>query len=366
MRRNILILCALAALTAGTAPVMADKAKDKNAAKPEKEQKTLTIGDKAAAIDIEHWVMGDKVKRLEKGEVYVIEFWATWCGPCRASMPHISKLQDEYGDKATVISVSDEELDVVTDFLGKADKENVTWREKVHYRLTTDPDESVKKDYFKAAGQRGIPTAFIVGRSGLIEWIGHPMSMDEPLAAVVNDTWDREEYAEKWERQQKLSGVQRELSMAQRQGEWEKAWELVEKMEKIDPENPYIQSQKFTILLVGLDEPKKAYKLGEKILKDNWDNSQQLNMIAWMVADDEKIKTRDLDFALKAAKRGCELTEYKSASVLDTLARVYYEKGDLKSAVKWQAEALEHAEEGPMRDGIADSLKKYSAEAVSR
>ena len=43
----------------------------------------------------------------------------------------------------------------------------------------------------RAAGQSGIPTAFIVGKTGQVEWIGHPMTMDEPLAQVVAGDWDR-------------------------------------------------------------------------------------------------------------------------------------------------------------------------------
>ena len=42
----------------------------------------------------------------------------------------------------------------------------------------------------KAAGQDGVPTAFIIDKGGRIAWIGHPMSMDEPLEQIVNGMWD--------------------------------------------------------------------------------------------------------------------------------------------------------------------------------
>ena len=41
-----------------------------------------------------------------------------------------------------------------------------------------------------AAGQNGIPTAFIINGDGQVAWIGHPMGMDEPLAEIVDGTWD--------------------------------------------------------------------------------------------------------------------------------------------------------------------------------
>src|SRR5690606_26449679 len=135
------------------------------------EEKFFTVGDKAPALDIEHWVIGDKVAEFEEGKVYIVEFWATWCPPCRASMPHLTELQQKYKDYGlTIIGVSDESLDVINEFLEKDHPQlNKPWREVVQYRLTTDPDGSVYKDYFYAAGQQGIPTSFIVGKTGEIE-----------------------------------------------------------------------------------------------------------------------------------------------------------------------------------------------------
>ena len=85
----------------------------------------LTVGSKAPSIDVEHWLQdGDgkfsHVKEFKSGKVYIVEFWATWCGPCIAAMPHISELQDKYADKGVqVISVSDEDLETVEGFLEK-------------------------------------------------------------------------------------------------------------------------------------------------------------------------------------------------------------------------------------------------------
>ena len=60
----------------------------------------LTIGSDAPAIDVEHWVQDGKgkfkpVTEFAKGKVYVVEFWATWCGPCIMSMPHLVELQNK-------------------------------------------------------------------------------------------------------------------------------------------------------------------------------------------------------------------------------------------------------------------------------
>jgi len=202
------------------------------------EAEPMTIGSVAPPLDVEHWVSdGDgqfkPVTDFKAGRVYIVEFWATWCGPCISSMPHLAETQTAYADKdVQLISISDEDLETVETFLKRkytprapakntdadaksdadADDESdadddapKTYAELTNvYCLTTDPDESVYEDYMLAAGQNGIPTCFLVGKTGLIEWIGHPMRMDEPLAAIVADTWDRDAYAEEFQKEQAL------------------------------------------------------------------------------------------------------------------------------------------------------------------
>jgi len=169
---------------------------------------SLTIGSAAPSLDIEHWVQNgngafDPVTTFVKDHVYVVEFWATWCGPCVASLPHLAALQEEYTDKQVqIISITAEDPKTVDDFLDREvrGEDEKTYRElTAAYCLTSDPDRSCDTDYMEATEQRGIPTAFIVGKDGHIEWIGHPMSMDEPLASIVNSTWDRERFATEFE-----------------------------------------------------------------------------------------------------------------------------------------------------------------------
>jgi hypothetical protein len=119
-------------------------------------------------------------------------------------MPHLAELQTKYRKSGVqVISISDETVDEVDAFLkrphpnGKESFAEVT----APYTLTTDADRSTHTDYMEAAEQPGIPTSFIVGKTGLVEWIGHPMELDEPLAAVVDGSWDREAYRAKLQRQ---------------------------------------------------------------------------------------------------------------------------------------------------------------------
>src|SRR5690606_10442976 len=79
----------------------------KEPVKSEKRPASLKAGDPAPPLKASKWLQGDEVKRFEPGKVYVVEFWATWCGPCIAFMPHLAELQARYKDKGvTVIGIT--------------------------------------------------------------------------------------------------------------------------------------------------------------------------------------------------------------------------------------------------------------------
>jgi thiol-disulfide isomerase/thioredoxin len=190
----------------------------------------LTIGSPAPPPAIEHWFHDkDPIEAFEKDKVYVVEFWATWCGPCIASIPHLREIQERHADDGlTVISVSDEDPETIESFLDR-EKDDTTFREITsHYCLTTDPDGSMKQDYMRAAEQGGIPTAFIVGKTGEIEWIGHPMRIDEPVAKVLADEWDRDAYARRLAVEQELRRTMMGIAMKARQNKFDEAQAMLE------------------------------------------------------------------------------------------------------------------------------------------
>lgn len=194
----------------------------------------LTIGSKAPALDIEHWIQDgegyfDPVTDFEPGHVYVVEFWATWCAPCISSMPHLAELQKQYrGQQVQIVSISDESLEEVEALLERENEDlGLTFAEITSaYSLTTDPDGSSHVDFMEAANQASIPTSFIVGKTGQIEWIGHPMEIDDPLEQVVADTWDRDAFKKELLIRQRREAKIQKMNKLAGAGEFEGAIEL--------------------------------------------------------------------------------------------------------------------------------------------
>lgn len=166
---------------------------------PASTQPSLTIGDPAPAFVSGGFAQGTPLAGLEKGHVYVVEFWATWCAPCVAAMPHLSKLSQQYKDTVTVIGFDASEykptdgsafrpLDNVTTFL----QDNPG---RMTYSVAVDTaDGDMSKSWLTAAGRNTIPSTFIIDRDLRVAWIGHPNRMEEPLKRIVAGTFDPKAY----------------------------------------------------------------------------------------------------------------------------------------------------------------------------
>ena len=156
----------------------------------------LQVGSPAPAIALPTWLNGKPVAKFDKGHVYVVEFWATWCVPCIKAMPETSKLADELKGKATFIGVNvldrkdpktGEKEDVKSHDgrIGEWVKSN---KKTLRYRVALDDEkDSMVINWLIASDPSSIaiPKVFIVGKDGKITWIGHPSEMKPALDAAL-------------------------------------------------------------------------------------------------------------------------------------------------------------------------------------
>ncbi len=165
-----------------------NEARNGSSTREEGTMATLKVGDPAPPLTIEQWLKGDPVSGFERGKVYVVEFWATWCPPCVRAIPHLSELQARHPE-VVVIGVAgserrpaqgqpDTRAEKLTSFIEDQG-------DKMAYRVAFDSDRSMPRAWMEPAGRDGIPCSFIVDREGRIAWIGHPMQMDDALARAA-------------------------------------------------------------------------------------------------------------------------------------------------------------------------------------
>ena len=148
---------------------------------------TFRIGDSPPPLAPMAWIKGDPVPEFRPGHVYVVKFFATWCGSSRQAMPRLSRLARQHAGQLTVIGVvirEDERgqptLAAVTDFVNARGDD-------LSYTVAMDDPEkkTLYHAWMRASGMHGVPTAFIVGRDGKLAYVGYMMD-DE--AAYTFDT----------------------------------------------------------------------------------------------------------------------------------------------------------------------------------
>ena len=124
-----------------------------------------------------------------------------------------------------------------------------------------------------------------------------------------------------------------------------------------EPQNWYaFQGRADTYLGVG--KQAEAVADYEQALKLEPENSGILNNLAWLLATSPEDKLRDGKRAIELATKACEVTEYKQAHILSTLAAGYAETGDFETAKKWSSKSIEIADD-EMKKQLAKELESY-------
>ena len=261
------------------------------------------IGDAAWKLNGLEFIKGKAVE-IERGKVYIVEFWATWCGPCLRSIPHLTEVAHKYKDKnVVVVGISKEEAGVVKPFVEKQGA-------KMDYNVAVDPTRRVSDGYMKAFGCRGIPHAFIVDAEGKIAWHGHPMAdMEQALDGVLAGTFDAAVYARKKAEEQAKYEASRKTYQAY--------------FEKIRSGGTMEEAR--DVMENWLDEA----------------SEMMLNSLAWRILTEVEEGKRDIKLALEAAERANKLTKGKNGPILDTYALALFQNGKVEEAIGMQVKALE-------------------------
>lgn len=148
-------------------------------------------GAKAPEIKSALWVKGKPFKSFSDSEFTVVEFWATWCGPCIDAIPHVTELAKKHKGKVSFygMNVWEGEGDVTPQVKAFVTKMG----DKMDYNVGMDTKEGhMATEWMQAAKQNGIPASFVINKEGTILWIGHPMNLDKVLDEAVAGKFDLE------------------------------------------------------------------------------------------------------------------------------------------------------------------------------
>jgi hypothetical protein len=297
----------------------------------------LAVGGWAPQIDAGHWCDGEAVA-IEAGTVYVLELWASWSLPSHNAFRTLNDLQRRFRDDGVVVvAVTGEPIEVVDDFLDMTHAEG-SWRDRI-----------------EIARNRAVPAVFVIGRDSRLEWFGVVGDLAPVVEAVATGEWDRAVYVEVLRRRV-------EYRRLIDRGKVAEAMVVLDSLIETDVTKAVRHRfEMFSILVTRGDDTEAAYAVGRALVDDHWNDALLLNEIAWFIVDDRGVRLRDLDFAGEVAHRSNELTESRNPAILDTVARVYYEKGQLAKAISWQDKAARHARGTRWETTITDTLDRYEA-----
>jgi thiol-disulfide isomerase/thioredoxin len=352
--KNSLLLRALTMLT-GVALVVAARTTEAR----------LTVGDPAPKLQVAKWVQGDPVKAFDTNHVYIVEFWATWYAPCRASIPHLNELHEKFKDRGLIAigqDIGEDDDSGVAAFVKKMGGQ-MTYRIALDDK-SRDTNGIMTATWMKAADQSSIPTAFVINKQGRIAWIGHPLGLDEKtIEEILADKFDIGEFAFKYEGgrvvQKQRDALYKNLQDAIREKNWDAADTNVVELEKTVPEQMRFHYGNARLqILLGRKDYDAAGKLAESLSDGHKDNAGFQNEIAWTMVTHEGLEKRGLLVAEKIAERANTVAPDKSSAVLDTLARIQFLLGKKPEAIASEQKAVNVAAD----DGEKRYLKKALAD----
>ncbi len=139
-------------------------------------QTTVKVNKKAPEILVTDWIQNAPVDKDLTGKLIVLEFWATWCGPCIAAVPHLNELQKEFNrPDLYFISMTDEQVPVAERILKRISFSSI---------VVTDTSKQTQKNYGDSVnGLTFIPITILIDEEGIIKWTGFPNMLTKKIMA---------------------------------------------------------------------------------------------------------------------------------------------------------------------------------------
>jgi thiol-disulfide isomerase/thioredoxin len=335
----------------------------------------LMVGDPAPPLRVSAFHRGEPIKTFKKGQVYLIDFWATWCGPCKEGIPHLTELQKKYGDKVRVVGVSvwEPREEDVEPFVKE-------WGDKMAYTVASDRVEGVaatdeeersresvdkglmSKSYLVASGwsESGIPCVFIINGEGRIAWIGSPgedtTPMDRVLEEVVSGRHDLKAavvvYHKKMETEVYARAERAKAQEARKANDFAAAEKHWDNIIALGPDYVDAYISKYHLLLIHKKAPGEATVfLSQNAAKLDWITI--MNMTAILADLGRDLKAEHLKAGIEACQLALSKIGQEHTWPLMTMAAMHYRLGENDKAVALVDRALVVAKESDRKRFLA-------------
>lgn len=321
---------------------------------------TLAPGAPAPDLHVARWVKGKPVQRFLKDQVYVIDFWATWCTPCIEGMPRLTQLQKRHAGKLTVIGLTSDDEESNT--LAAVEAFVKAHETAMDYAVAWDDKQKTQAAWLTAAERPGIPCCFVVDGTGVLVWIGDPAYLELVLDPVLKGP-TRPEALETL-----VIGVEKRLKRLTQLAKTDADKALVELTSVINDVPSLADKAENDVFAALLEHShfKAAWPLGARVVKKAIasQDAVRLNELAWLIVNPKANHAeRDLELAMQAASKGVEFTQGKDGNFIDTLARVHAWKGDFKKALELQRQAVAA---DPERADLKRALVEYESKQAGK
>jgi len=319
----------------------------------------LGIGDDAPEISITQWIKGEPITLSQgKGKnVFIVEFWATWCPPCIEMVPHMTELQHKYvKDGLVVVGVAGpgrgETVTKVKRFVRKRG-------DSMAYRVAFDGQNQTYAKYMRGVGAAGLPHAFVVNRQGKLVWHGHPADpqMDEIVHKVLKGKFDlkqasvREKITPLFFRMQRFNAME----------DWKGFRDTANEILALDPQNDRAIDAMMYAYLTQENDVAGFRKFVEGFIEKNKSNGDAMQVLATMLLRIDEMDHRVPDLAIKAASLAFESCQGKDCDKIGTYARAVYQIGLVDKAIELQSKAIAAADGDDQLSEARRALDFYKA-----
>lgn len=313
------------------------------------------VGQMAPKLEVGKWIKGKPVPLFEKGTIYVIESWATWCVPCIQSIPHLTELQKKYSDRVKVIGIDVWEQDAA-----RADQFVAKQGAHMNYAIAQDLvpagrtfyEGKFAKAWIEGAGKYsvGIPLAYIVDGNGMIAWIGHPTELDRPLEQIVAGAWDLAGAKANYDAEMKESLISEPFKVAFYESERSQNWKGVigasESLLRLDSDK-YADwaGRGFAVVYSEGKMPGLAMSFAKKAIQESYKSEPRvLAVLALSLARTGSAPdSPEIALAQEAANTAYRFVKGEKAFAMAAVARVLFAKGEKEKAIELQRRALDKA-----------------------